>query len=73
MNYYNNYFGTYIKFFFTLFVLFIYPINSNSHPEDYKKLVDHVDFIANLPEKYKTTLDINATNFINNFDDNYIN
>ena len=37
MNYYNNYFGTYIKFFFTLFFLFIYPINSNSHPEDYKK------------------------------------
>ena len=37
MNCYTIYINRHIKFFFIFFTLFLYPFNSNSHPEDYIK------------------------------------
>ena len=37
MNCYTIYLNRHIKFFFIFFSLFLYPFNSNSHPQDYIK------------------------------------
>ena len=37
MNFYTIYLDRHIKFFFVFFILFFYPIYSNSHPQDYIK------------------------------------
>ncbi len=37
MNSYTIYINRHIKFFFVFFILFFYPINSDSHPQDYIK------------------------------------
>ena len=37
MNCYTIYLNRHIKIFFAFFILFFYPINSNSHPQDYIK------------------------------------
>ena len=37
MNCYTIYLNRHIKFFFLFFIIFFYPINSDSHPQDYIK------------------------------------